>query len=278
MVNSGLAGNPVPWGWAVCHAGGWVYRRHHYVWCVGAKRHHLEPVRWVKSEHKVGFVPIHPFDVKGRPPINRKEQVFAVNNKNGLSLERVKFDPGHTIDVLKSPPREFRNAYLHPLQRADAPRMEAHAMKEPLTGNKGTVAKVINAPIRFDSKSQTFMMSKEVTHGGKSVTVSRAYLEPWRHSPARGEAALLVGDGYSSGGGSWHGAGGGGSGGEFPWRRWQAEAEAAALVAAPTEAAVEAPAAVQAAVVRGWRAAIASSINSLQMASACDRVKSLVLI
>jgi hypothetical protein len=210
VVNSGLAGNPVPWGWAVCHAGGWVYRRHHYVWCVGVKRHHLEPVRWVKSEHKVGFVPIHPFDVKGRPPINRKEEVFAVNNKNGLSLERVKFDPGHTIDVLKSPPREFRNAYLHPLQRADAPRMEARAMKEPLSGNKGTIVKAVNVPIRFNSKSQTFMMSKEVMHGGKSVTVSTPISNHAGTLQARG-GSFAGGHGYSGGGRA--GGGGGFSGG-----------------------------------------------------------------
>jgi hypothetical protein len=59
------------------------------------------------------------------------------------------------------------------------------------------------------------------------------------------------------------------------------EVEAEALVAAPTEAA-EAPVAVQAAaapraVAAAVVAAIASSINSLQMASACDRVKSLIL-
>jgi hypothetical protein len=213
VVNSGLAGNPVPWGWAVCHAGGWIYRRHHYVWCVGVKRHHLEPVRWVKSEHKVGFVPIHPFDVKGRPPINRKEEVFAVNNKNGLSLERVKFDPGHTIDVLKSPPREFRNAYFHPLQRADAPRMEARAMKGPLPGNKGTIVKAVNVPIRFNSKSQTFMMSKEVMHGGKSMTVSTPISNHAGTLQARG-GSFAGGHGYSSGGtSSRSGGGGGGSGG-----------------------------------------------------------------
>jgi hypothetical protein len=213
VVNSGLGGNAVPWGWAVCHAGGWIYRRHHYVWCVGVKRHHLEPVRWVKSEHKVGFVPIHPFDVKGRPPINRKEEVFAVNNKKGLSLERVKFEPNHTIDVLKSPPREFRNAYLHPLARADAPRMEAHAMKEPLPWNKGTITKGVNVPIRFDSKSQTFMMSKEVMHGGKSVTVSTPISNHAGTLQARG-GSFAGGHGGFSGGNSAHAGGGsGGSGG-----------------------------------------------------------------
>jgi hypothetical protein len=224
VVSSGLGGNTVPWGWAVCHAGGWVQRRHHYVWCVGVKRHHLEPVRWVKSGHRVGFVPIHPYDVKGRPPINRKGEVFAVNNKNGLSLERVKFEPDHKIDVLKSPPREFRNAYLHPLARADAPRMEAHVMKEPLPGNKGAIAKVVNVPIRFNSKSQNFMMSKEVMHGGKSVTVStpisnrsgtlqaRGGSFAGGHGGFSGNASRGGGGSGGSSGGS-HGGGGGSSGG-----------------------------------------------------------------
>jgi hypothetical protein len=210
VVSSGLGSNTVPWGWAVCHAGGWVQKRHHYVWCVGVKRHHLEPVRWVKSGHKLGFVPIHPFDVKGRPPINRKEQVFAVSNKNGLSLERVKFEPDHRIDVLKSPPREFRNTYLRPLARAEAPHMEAHVMKEPLPGNRGAIAKVANVPIRLDSKSQNFMMSKEVVHGGKSVTVSTPISNRGGTLQARG-GSFAGGHGSFSGGNS--SRGGGGSGG-----------------------------------------------------------------
>jgi FecR protein len=212
VVSSGLGGNAVPWGWAVCHSGAWIYRRHHYVWCVGVKRHHLEPVRWIKSEHKVGFVPIHPFDVKGRPPINGKEEVFTVNYKNGLSLERAKFDPGHTINVLKSPPREFRNAYLRPLQRADAPRMEAHAMKEPLPGNKGTIVRAANIPIRFDAKSETFMMSKQVMHGGKSVTVSAPISNRGGTLQARGSSFAGGHGGFNGGNGS-RGGGSGGSGG-----------------------------------------------------------------
>jgi hypothetical protein len=210
VVSTGLGGNPVPWSWAVCHAGGWVQRRHHYVWCVGIKRHHLEPVRWVKSEHKVGFVPIHPYDVKGRPPINRKEEVFTVNNKNGLSLERVRFEPEHRIDVLKEPPREFRSAYLRPLARADAPHMEMHAMKQ-LPGNK--IAKAENTPIRFDSKSQNFMVPKQVMHGGKSVTVSAPISNRSGTLQARGGSFAGGHGGFSGGSSSHGGSAGGGAGG-----------------------------------------------------------------
>src|SRR3984885_1617182 len=84
VVDTGLVPTSAGWNWAVCHAGSWVQRRHHYCWVAGHKRHHIPPVRWVKSGNKVAIVPIHPYDVKGRPPINRKEQVFALNNKDGL--------------------------------------------------------------------------------------------------------------------------------------------------------------------------------------------------
>jgi hypothetical protein len=168
----------------------------------------------------VGIVPIHPFDVKGRPPINRKEEVYAIN-KNGSSLERVKFDPTHPIDVLKSPPREFRTAYLRPLAKADVPHMEARAIKAPLTVAKGPVAKgpvagpvakPVNIPIRFDSKSQSFMMSKEVMHGGKSVTVSAPISNRGGTLQARG-GSFAGGHGGPSGAGGSHGGGSGGSGG-----------------------------------------------------------------
>ena len=217
VVDSGLGGGTPAWGWAVCHAGAWVRvpRRHHYVWCAGEKRHHIAPVHWVKSGHRVGFVPMHPFDVKSRPAINRKQEVYAMKDKNGISLERVRFDQTRPIDVLKSPPHEFRTSFLRPLAKADVPHMEARAMRAPLTVAKGPAAKGTLAgpvarpvtPIRFDAKSQSFMISKTEMHGGKSVTVSAPISNHSGSLQSRG-GSFAGGHSGSRGGGS---SGGGGS-------------------------------------------------------------------
>ena len=204
LVSTGVGPNAAGWNWSVCHAGSWIQRRHRYCWVAGHKRHHLEPVRWVKSEHKVGFVPIHPYDVKGRPPINRKEEVFAVNNKNGLSIERVKFEPGRPIEELKSPPREFRTTYLPPLSRADVPHMEAHSMKDGFRG--GNLTAVKGVPLNFNSKLQSFTMSKEVEHGSKTVTVSAPITNRGGTLQAHGGSFAGGHGGFSSGGGA-HGGG-----------------------------------------------------------------------
>ena len=205
IVSTGLGPNAAGWNWSVCHAGSWIQRRHRYCWVAGHKRHHVEPVRWVKSEHKVGFVPIHPYDVKGRPPINRTEEVFAVNNKNGLSIERVKFESGRPIEELKSPPREFRTTFLPPLSRADVPHMEAHSMKDGLRG--GNLTAVKGVPLNFNSKLQSFTMSKEVEHGSKTMTVSAPITNRGGTLQAHG-GSFAGGHGGFSSGGSTHGAGG----------------------------------------------------------------------
>jgi FecR protein len=198
------ASTPTPlWNWAVCHAGSWVHRRHRYCWVVGHKRHHVPPIRWVKSGHKVAFVPIHPYDVKGHPPINRKEEVFAVNNKNGMSVERMKFEPGRGIEELKSPPREFRTAYMRALSRAEAPHMEAHSIRE----GPRSVA------LSFDPHAHSFMMPKQVTYGNKTATVLAPMTNRGGTLQASGARFGGVHSGITTGGASRSGgtSGGGGS-------------------------------------------------------------------
>lgn len=190
------------YSWAVCHAGSWIRHRKHYVWVAGCKRHHIDPVRWVKSEHKVAFVPVHPYDVKGRPPINARHEVFEVSGKNEVAVRPVKFDPNRPIALLNEPPKEYRITPLRPLAHVDAPRMETHAFAhEP--ASKGAEVSRAAIPIHFDLKTQSFMVPREETRGGKTTTV---------FAPMTNHSGSLQARGDSFSGGSGFRGGGGGSG------------------------------------------------------------------
>ena len=203
----------LPYVWAVCHDGSWIHQRRHYVWVVGHKRHHIEPVRWIRSGHTVAFVPLHPYDVKGRPPVNRTDVVFAVSNRNGIFVEPVKLESGRPMEFLQLPPREYRSAYQPPLSRADDPHLEARQIKDAL-GSKNVPVRA-GVPLSFDHKSQSFMMTRQVMHGDKSVAVAAPMTN--RGGNLQSRAGSFTGGGsYRGGGGAGsgsHGGGGGGSGG-----------------------------------------------------------------
>jgi hypothetical protein len=194
-----------PYYWAVCHAGGWIHRGHRYVWVAGHKRHHLGAGRWVKCGHKTAFVPIHPYDAKGRPPINRKEEVLAVIHKEGFALQRTRLDPSQPVKLLDEPPKEFNKAYYPALARAEAPKMTALAMKDARFGINREQGRPAGIPLSFDHKSQSFMMERQVIQGSKSVTIDA----PINNS--RGNLQSRA-DHFSSGSGGYHGGGNFGGG------------------------------------------------------------------
>jgi hypothetical protein len=184
------------------------------------KRHHHEPIHWVKSGRTVAYVPIHPKDVKGQPPVNGKHEVFAVRDKNGLSIERVELKGDHPVELLKDPPKEFRSAAPLPLTRTEEPHAAAHSVKE-VAASKSMMAKTAGTPITFDHKSQSFMMARQVTQGGKTVTVNAPISN---HSGSLQSRSSFSGSGgsrsssgggvsgtHSSGGSSSASSGGGGS-------------------------------------------------------------------
>jgi hypothetical protein len=212
-----------PWDWAVCHSGSWLYRGHRYVWVVG-HRHHHPPVHWVKSGNTVAFVPVHPHDVKDRPPVNRKAAVFAVN-KDTRTIERIEFGSTHPIELLKEPPKEFRAEVLIPLARTTEPHMEAHQIRDGFVAAKGEPIRPAGIPITFDHKSQSFMMQQShSSQGGRAVTSfvpisnhggdlqarSGGFSGSYRGG-ASGGASHGGGGTASSGGGASHGGGGGSS-------------------------------------------------------------------
>ena len=218
IVNPAWAPAGRRYDWAVCHAGSWIRKDHRYAWVAGNKRHHICPVRWLKSGRQVAFAPLHPYDVKGRPAINARHTVFAISGKNDAVVQSVRFERNLPIEYLKEAPKDYRTSPMAPLAVAEAPRMEAHPFRD-VASNKATTGARTAIAIHFDAKSQTFLMARQQMQNGKTTT---AFAPISNHSGtlqaraasfsgASGGAARGGGGGTSGAGG--HGGGGSSSGG-----------------------------------------------------------------
>jgi hypothetical protein len=207
--------NAMPYDWAVCHAGTWVYRQHRYAWVAGERRHHHCPVHWVKTGRTVAFVPIHPKDVAGKAPLNRGHGVFALTDKHGNTVEWTHLDSGRELKVLDNPPKQFRSADVPVLSRAATPEVQAHHLQDVMVARKASDIKMTGTRLTFDHRSQSFMLDKHDAPGGKG-NPERAVFNNHISSI---QARLGSVDGHgnysthgAAGGGSFH-SGGGSSGG-----------------------------------------------------------------
>jgi hypothetical protein len=242
VLRTELDPNGAPYDWAVCHAGTWIHREHRYVWVAGTKRHHRCPVRWVKYGRSKGYVPLHPHDVAGKTPINLKHGVFKTTGRKGVAVEHVAFNPGTSVKVLNTAPREFLKPYFPPLQHAEAPRLEARLVKDGLAPDKEGMAKPAGTAITFDRRSQSFQLARQVTQGGRITMVTERFGgrsggfqgrsgggnfsagNSWSRSSGNfsgsyGHWSSNSGGGshssFSGGGGGFRGGSGGGGGGGF---------------------------------------------------------------
>ena len=167
IVSLGIGTGVPAYSWAVCHAGTWLYREHGYVWVAGAKRHHHPPICWVKDGRKYGYVPRHPRDVAGQPPHNRLHEVYLAGDKKSDPFEAGEFKPDTKIESLASPPREFRTPEAPQLARADEPSIAAHPLKDGLAH--------AGVPLRFDHKTQSFLLVSEVADGGHTKSIATPF-------------------------------------------------------------------------------------------------------
>ena len=217
--NSAATLRSQPYDWALCHAGSWIYR-HHYVWVAGDHKHHHCPVRWEKAGRTVAFVPLHPRDVNGKPPINGQHEVFAVSRKDGFSIERVSLNPGASVKLLEEAPRGARGDYHQPLTHVSDPAPEIHRAGDLLAKNSGLENPGMK--LTFNHHSQSFMLDKATMPGSHNMAqlqgLSRSIGSLQPHSGAGGARGGFSGGGSGghtasgSSGGSSH-SGGGASGG-----------------------------------------------------------------
>jgi hypothetical protein len=202
----GFYGYPRPYLWGVCHTGSWIRRNRRYAWVAGTHRHHRWGVRWVKVNGKVGYVPVHPHDVTGKPPLNIKHGVYVATDKkeHGAELVHVS-DP---VKLLDGTPKEFAKLTFPPLPKTEAPHMEARELHETAEHRGDGVAKP--GALTFDHKTGSFNVAHTVIDSGHERQVT----EP---IGARGGMSIdRGGQGFANrGGGESFGNRGGSSGGGF---------------------------------------------------------------
>ncbi|WP_260791751.1 FecR domain-containing protein [Occallatibacter riparius] len=157
-----------PYTWGVCHSGEWIPYNNSYAWVAGTRRHHRIPVRWVKIGHDPVPIPIHPRDVKGKLPINRIGLQPVKGKDGGIHVTPIAVDPGKRMELLKSPPKEFRNLPQPVLARSDAPRMQMLAIRD---NAKAGITAHSPIPMTFNHQ-QGFMTSHQVMQGGRPVAVN----------------------------------------------------------------------------------------------------------
>jgi FecR protein len=227
----------------------WLFRHGHYAMvlprtpppCSGAGCKPIHPVHpprpvLVRVGNKVGFVPSHPDDVKGKAPINLKNGIILGPTKPGEAPQRMAWDPAQKLSYLDKSTREMQHELSPHSIPVAAPQISARLAEETLHVFSPSAANHTVPPITYDYKSQKFMMpagtgakAERVPVGGigsngKVETFasnqSGRYAESFGHTSAGASysggsyASHSSGSGYSSGsssGSSSHSSGGGGS-------------------------------------------------------------------
>ena len=126
-----------PWGWAPYHYGGWLFDASCGGWfysppvLYGYTAYPVGPIRrfpprvhpprpiyhpvtgvFVRQSGKIGVVPMHPLDQKGKTPLNLERGVFSGVGMKGVSSQLLPVAPGQKWETLKSPPRDALSGNL----------------------------------------------------------------------------------------------------------------------------------------------------------------------
>jgi FecR protein len=239
-----------------CYTNSWIYRRHRYAMvlprkppvCMARKCkpvHTPHPI-FVRVGSKVGFVPRHPDDVKGKPPINLKHGIIVPALRPGEETRQIAWNPSQKLTFLDKAPKEFaREIAAKPLPvTVPAPEIHAHVVEESARNNGTNSANHADSHIVYNYKTQTFMMRASTVAGtkGKDIPVgaiasngrvatfagSGGRAEPFSHNGPASSYSSGANSARNSGGNSGsHSYSSGSSGANSGWHSYSSGSSAA---------------------------------------------------
>jgi FecR protein len=168
-----------PWGWAPYHYGGWLFDSSCGGWFysppflygyggygfiprrqpprVNPPRPIYRPVTgvFVRQGEKVGIVPMHPLDQKGKTPLNLERGVFSNVGMKSSSVEVIPVERGQKWQALKSAPRDALSGNL---AAATPP---ARVSRSVVEGKSATRAVSLDShsTIAYDAREHRFVNS-----------------------------------------------------------------------------------------------------------------------
>ena len=171
-----------PWGWAPYHYGGWLFDSGCGGWfysppllygyypgvpirrfppVVHPPRPIFHPVTavFVRNSGRVGIVPMHPLDGKGKTPLNLEHGVFATAGSKVANEQVIATGAGQKWETLKSAPKDTLASGLAP---ATPPTRVSRTVLEGASGTR-IVSTNKDSSIAYDAKEHRFVNSNSAT-------------------------------------------------------------------------------------------------------------------
>jgi hypothetical protein len=212
------------WPWAYCYSGDFVQVHRRYAF-VARRAYHHPPVRYIKIGKKVCYVPRHPHDAPGKPPVNIKHGVFQPTEKNGGTITRMAFNPQEKFKLLDQAPKGLLPKTVAQLRPAERPLIIAHTHNDnvPTSSSiaRGITPGTLAPRIQYDYKSHQFVQSGQVVAGHTTPPTPVGTMNPhgtiqtgriFSGQGSDGSSGARTGAGGYQGGtpSASHGSGGGG--------------------------------------------------------------------
>jgi hypothetical protein len=134
---------------------------------------------FVRQNGKLGLVPMHPLDKKGKTPLNLERGVFSNVGTKGVSAQVLPVERGQKWETLKSPPREALSGSLV----ATAP--PARVSRTVVEGNSGVRAVSLGkgSAIVYDPSEHRFV-NKNSSAASSTAKSNEIRVENGRTAPA----------------------------------------------------------------------------------------------